>query len=431
MDDENLGNLMYRWVQDLFPICRSLTGQGVRETLSYLQELIPELTLHEIPTGTKVGDWNIPKEWKIKSGFVENLNGQRLIDFDDSNLHVVGYSTPVDQIITKEELEEHLYSLPKQPDAIPYITSYYKENWGFCLTERARKSLGSGPFKVKIDSELFDGNLTYGELVIPGDSKKEVLISTYVCHPSMANNELSGPAVATSLAIWLSKQNSLRYTYRFLFIPETIGSIAYISTNLQALKDNVIAGWVLTCIGDDRTYSFLPSRTGETLADKISLSVLDSLGEIYKRYSFLDRGSDERQWCWPGVDLPVCSIMRSKYGEYPEYHTSLDDLSVVSPEGLLGGFNVMKKAFQLLEKNFYWKSNTYGEPQMGKRGLYPSVSTKESANQVRDIKNVLTYADGLNDVIDISRIVGLTTEEVIDYLSILAHHKLIVAEPKR
>ena len=255
----NTGDSMYALATRLFPICRSITGKGVRETFSILAEVIPELTLHSVPTGTKAFDWVVPKEWNIRDGYILDPAGQKIVDFMDSNLHVVGYSTPVNMKIQLDDLQDHLYSLPDQPDAIPYITSYYKERWGFCISENQRQSLEPGEYQVVIDSELADGELNYGEVIIPGESKLEVLLSTYICHPSMANNELSGPCVTAYLAKWLATRKR-KYTYRIVFVPETIGSIVYISRNLEHLRDKVMAGFNITCVGDDRAYSYLPSR---------------------------------------------------------------------------------------------------------------------------------------------------------------------------
>lgn len=404
---------MHRWAAELWPITRSLTGDGVRATLRYLQRLLPELQIHEVPSGTPALDWTVPDEWNITAAWVEDASGQRLIDFEDSNLHVVGYSEPIDRWVDRDELEEHLHSLPDQPEAIPYVTSYYRRTWGFCLTHEQRARLGDGPFRVVIDSTLEPGHLTYADAVIPGASDEEVLISTYVCHPSMANNELSGPLVATALARWIQALPNRRYTYRLVIIPETIGSILYLSRHLDHLREHVKAGWVLTCMGDDRTYSYVPSRLGDTLADRVSLQVLHDRGS-FDEYSFLDRGSDERQWCSPGADLPVCSVMRSKYGEYPEYHTSLDDLEhVVTPEGLQGGFNVMKDCITLLEANQTYQMALPGEPQMGRRGLYPTTSIKGGREDVRNMMNVIAYCDGEHDIIDLCARTGLKWRDVV------------------
>jgi len=345
----SLGLKMHELCQELFPICRSITGDGFRQSLSILSRHMPNLKTNEVPTGTKCFDWEIPKEWNIKDAYIIAPNGKKICDFKQSNLHVVGYSIPVNKKITLDELQEHLYSLPEQPNAIPYVTSYYKERWGFCLTHDDRVKLSAGEYHVFIDSELKNGSLTYGELIIPGESDKQILLSSYLCHPSMANNELSGPVVMTFLAKWLSELNSRKYTYRIIIIPETIGSIAYLSHNYKEMKTKIIAGFNITCIGDERAYSYLPSRQGNTLSDKAAQHVLKHSQPDFIAYSYLDRGSDERQYCSPGIDLPICSIMRTKYGYYPEYHTSLDDLNLVTPEGLFGGYEVLRKTIECLE----------------------------------------------------------------------------------
>lgn len=402
----NLGQNMYSLCSELFPICRSITGNGVRQTLSILKQHIPELQVHEMPTGTVCFDWTIPKEWNIRDAYVIDPDGNKILSFKESNLHVVGYSTPVDLKVGLEELQQHLYSLPNQPEAIPYVTSYYKEDWGFCIAHSQRENLKPGEYRVYIDSELTDGSLTYGELIITGETKEEIFLSTYICHPSMANNELSGPVVTTFLAKWLSDMPKRRYTYRVVFVPETIGSIAYLSLHLQEMKKRIIAGFNITCVGDDRAYSYLPSRTGNTLSDQIAKHVLGHIDPDYISYTFLERGSDERQYCSPGVDLPVCSVMRTKYAKYPEYHTSLDNLSIVTPSGLYGGYDALQKCLECIESNHILKSTTLCEPQLSKRGLSESISSKKglaSSSEVTSstekykmmqLLNILAYADG-------------------------------------
>lgn len=408
------GGDLHGWASDLFPICRSLTGNGVRETLSYLKCLLPEIKTFEIPSGTKVNDWLVPNEWNIKAAYIATLSGEKIIDFADSNLHVVGYSRPIDQVVSLESLKAHLHTLPDQPTAIPYVTSYYSENWGFCLPHRDLAKFTEPEYRVVIDSQLAPGSMTYAEVVVPGETEEEVLLSTYMCHPSMANNELSGPVVMTALGRWLLALPARKYTYRLLFLPETIGAISYISQNFDHLKNHVIAGWVLTCIGDERAYSFVPSRMGGTLADRVSEAVLENVdGEVIK-YTYLDRGSDERQWCAPGVDLPVASLMRSKYGEFPEYHTSLDDLEFVTPSGLQGGLDMMVSAINILEMNATWKVTTLGEPQLGKRGLYPNISDKTSGEKVRDMMNVIAYSDGEHDALSIAELTGVPASVVCE-----------------
>jgi aminopeptidase-like protein len=420
-----IANEMYCWAEDLFPICRSITGDGVRETLQYFQKILPELKIYEVPSGTQAFDWTVPNEWNIQNAYIIDPEGNKIIDFKINNLHVVGYSTPIDTTISLEELQEHLYSLEDQPNAIPYITSYYKERWGFCLTHNQRQSLKPGNYKVKIDSTLKPGHLTYGELILKGAEEKEILLSTYVCHPSMANNELSGPVVTAALVKYLIDMPKRRYTYRILFLTETIGSIVYLSRHLTEMKKTTMAGYVLTCVGDERAYSFMPSRLGNTLADKVSHHVLKYHAPDYIKYSFLNRGSDERQYCSPQADLPVCSIMRTKYGVYPEYHTSLDDLSLISADGLFGCYEAIRKCLYILENNYNWRVTLPCEPQLGKRGLYPSLSTKKSGEEVRVMMNLIAYLDGNNDLIEVANIIGENTLDCIPIINKLAEHGLL------
>jgi len=422
----NDGSEIYSLCKDLFPICRSITGNGVRNTLGILKNHLPGLKIFDIPSGTNAFDWVVPKEWNIIDAYIIDPQGEKIIDFKQSNLHVVGYSIPVDTTLPLEELQEHLYSLPEQPSAIPYITSYYKERWGFCVSHDQRESLEPGLYTVRIDSSLENGSLTYGELILPGQSDEEIFLSTYICHPSLGNNELSGPTVTTFLAKWLMGLNNRKYIYRIIFIPETIGSIVYLSRNLEKMKQNIIAGFNLTCIGDDQNYSYLASRYGNTLADRVAKHVLSNLHPHYNSYSYLERGSDERQYCSPGVDLPLVVLMRTKYGEYPEYHTSLDNLDFISPEGLFGGYDVVKKCIECIEANETLTTTVLCEPQLGRRGLYPTLSTKESRFIVRDMMNLIAYCDGTDDLIGIADRIGIPLWNLFEIVTNLKENDLLL-----
>ena len=420
-----IGNQIFELERKLYPICRSITGNGVRETLKIIKSHISDIKVFEVPTGTNVFDWTVPKEWNINDAYVIDPDGDKIIDFQKSNLHVVGYSTPISKTVSLEELQNHLYSIPEQPNAIPYITSYYKERWGFCITDEQRTALKPGEYYVYIDSSLTEGSLTYGELILPGKSNKEVFLSTCICHPSLANNELSGPAVTTFISKWLMSLESRKYTYRIVFIPETIGSIVYLSRNLEAMKKNVIAGFNITCIGDDRSYSYLPSRYGDTLADRVALHVLKNMKPDFVKYSYLDRGSDERQYCSPGINLPVASVMRTKYVQYPEYHTSLDNLKLITPAGLLGGYEVLKACIECIENNEKLAVTVLCEPQLGKRDLYTTLSTKKSRRQVEDMLNLIAYSDGKNDLIEIAEIINVPMWKLYPVIAILKENSLL------
>ena len=416
-----LANEMYSWAKDLFPICRSITGPGVRATLNYIKDIVPGLNIFSVPTGTQLFDWEVPNEWSIQDAYIIGPDGNKFADFKKNNLHIVGYSVPVNKSVSLEDLQGHIFSIPDLPGAIPYVTSYYQKNWGFCITHNERTTLKRGKYQVFIDSSLMPGNLNYGEVVIGEEGKEEVLLSTYICHPSLANNELSGPIVMIALALWLQELGDTRCRYRIVFVPETIGSIAYIHANLNRLKEKTIGGFIITCVGDELNYSFLESKFENTLFDKIGRHVLKYHTENnYKHYSFLDRGSDERQYSSVGVDVPMISLMRSKYGTFKEYHTSLDNLDFISPEGLYGGFEIHRKAIYLLENNFKYKIATVCEPKLDKRGLYPFISNSETQKEVEQMMNIIAYADGKIDLVTLAEKIhsdALTCIPIIEKLN--------------
>ena len=416
---------MYELAERLFPICRSITGDGFRQSLGIIREHVPEMQVFEVPSGTEVFDWTVPKEWNIRGGWIRRKDGETVIDFRDSNLHVLGYSVPIHQMVSREELLEHVYTQSEQPDWIPYVTSYYKERWGFCMSERQKQQLTDPEYEVCIDSTLADGSLTYGELIVPGETDEEVFFSTYLCHPSMANNELSGPCLMTALIRYVQSLPKRRYTYRFIIVPETIGSITYLSRNIKSMQQHVKAGFVLSCVGDDRTYSMVSTKYEDTLADRVLENVLHFHYPDYIRYSFMKRASDERQYGSAGVGLPVCAFCRSKYHEYPEYHTSADDLSLISPAGLQGSYDVMVKVINALEYNRHYQMTCPCEPQLGKRGLYPTISQKGTYAAFRAMQHFTAYADGRNDLIAISEIIGTPVDQLIPIVGKLMEHHLV------
>lgn len=401
-----LGLEMYQLIQTLYPIPRSLTGWGVRKTLEILGREIP-LTFQEVKSGTPVFDWTVPTEWNIRDAYILSPGKEKIVDFKKSNLHVMGYATPIDQTMDLDALMPHLYTLPHMPEAIPYITSYYKENWGFCLSENQRKTLKKGVYRAHIDATLAPGVLNYAEMLIPGKSKKEVLLSSYICHPQMVNNELTGPVLLTFLTKWLRHRNN-QYTYRILLAPETIGAIVYLSKHLAHLQEHLLGGIIFTCLGTEAPFSFVESKYGTSLMDGILAKAFEKENMPYRKYSFLDRGSDERQYNSANVDLPVVALSRAKFGDFKEYHTSQDDLSMVSPESLESTLEMLKKIILTMEtaphemvakrekRAGYLSMKTFCEPQLGRRGLYPNVSTLKTKALVADMMNVIAYADGTN-----------------------------------
>ena len=421
------GKKAYNWAKHIFPLNRSLTGEGVSKTLVYFEKICSDLKIRNIKSGTKVFDWRIPSEWNVKEAYISNLRGKKIIDFKKNNLHLVGYSQPINKILNYKSLKKHLYSLKSQPNAIPYITSYYKKDWGFCISHKEKKLFKKGKYKVVIDSNFKKGNLKYGEIYFKGKKNKEILISTNICHPSMGNNETSGPVVSLALAKWIKKKKNKNYSYRILFLPETIGALGYLKKNIKKLKQNLIAGFQIVCVGDDKHFSFLQSKKGNTLADCAARYVLKTQKKKVKYYSFLRRGSDERQYNSPGIDLPVCSIMKSKYGEYPEYHTSLDDLKFISAKGLSSSIKIYKEVINLIEstKRIKIKTKTLGEPMLSRHKLYPLLSTKKTNEIVKTRMNVLAYANGKFDLIQIAEIINEKISKVLSEISILKKKKII------
>jgi aminopeptidase-like protein len=401
VDLKKSGIEMHQLIADLYPICRSITGNGFRESLRILKQHIP-LETHEVATGTQVFDWTVPREWNIRDAYVKNSRGEKVIDFKESNLHILQYSLPVEKKLTLAELKEHLFSIPEQPDWIPYRTSYYKDNWGFCMAHNRMQNLKEGEYEVYIDSSLEDGHLTYGEYHIQGRTNEEVLISCHSCHPSLCNDNLSGVSLATFLAKLLTPL-SLRYSYRFLFIPGTIGSITWLALNEEKVP-GIKHGLVVACVGDSGHFRYKKSRRGDAEIDKVVVHVLKRSGKEFEIRDFLPYGYDERQYCSPGFNLPVGSLTRTPHGEFPEYHTSADNLSLVKPEYLAESLGEYLAVIQLLENNKkYMNQNPKCEPQLGKRGLYHVMGgrTTEPFDELAMLW-VLNLSDGHHTLLDIS-----------------------------
>ena len=424
-------NNLYNFAEKIIHYPRSLTGPGVRETLISIKRKLKKLRINSFNTNSKVFDWKIPKEWRVEDAYIISPSGKKICDYKKNKLHLVGYSIPIDKLLKKKQLDKKLFSLPKQPNAIPYITSYYKKNWGFCIKHKDKVMLRNGNYRAIIKSRLTNGKLQYGELIINGKSKKEILLTTYVCHPQMANNETSGISVLTFLSDWIQKKKR-NFTYRILFIPETIGSIAYISKHYKKLKKNLIAGFVITCVGDEGKFSYVPSRNGGTTSDVVAKKILDLEKKSFVTYTWLDRGSDERQFCAPGIDLPVCSITKSKYGTYREYHTSLDKLgNVVTSKGLNKSLKIYKKVIDYIDSKYHPNlflpsTRIFCEPQMGKRGLYPNLSTKDTKDKIRLMMDVLSYCDGKTSIIQIANFCKVSENRVLGILKILKKNKIII-----
>lgn len=421
---EQIGKEMYALIAELNPICRSITGNGVRKTLNLLKRHI-DLQIHEVPSGTPVYDWTVPKEWNIRDAYVKNIRGEKVIDFKDSNLHVVNYSVPVRQRMSLAELQQHLHSLPEHPDWIPYRTSYYKETWGFCLSHNKLLTLPDGDYEVCIDSTLANGNLTFGEYFHAGKKSDEALISCHVCHPSLCNDNLSGVALSTFLAKTLS-QCATDYSYRFLFIPGTIGAITWLSLN----EDQIVKikhGLVAACVGDSGRCTYKKSRRGDAEIDKAVAHVLKHSGQDYEILEFSPYGYDERQYCSPGFNLAVGSLTRTPHGRFPQYHTSADNLDFVQPQYLADSFSKYLSVFHILENNRkYLNQNPKCEPQLGRRGLYRTMGgrTTDSVDELAMLW-VLNLSDGNHTILDIAERAGLTFAAIKNAVAFLVEHDLL------
>jgi len=421
-------NTIEQYFDKLWPLNRSLTGDGNRESLEILSDIV-DLKIIEVPCGTACFDWEVPPEWNIKEAWIKDKSGFEIINFANNNLHILGYSEPIHATLSFNELKDHLYTLPDQPEVIPYLTSYYKRRWGFCLSYNQFRYLDpDDTYEVFIDSSIDDkGSMTIGEAIIKGQTDYEVLLSTYICHPSMANNELSGPLVSAFVYDNLKTKTDLKYTYRFLFLPETIGSIYYLSLFGEHFIKKLKAGFVLTCLGDRGNFTYKKSRIGNSLPDRVAELVLKQTENIYNIIDFFPSGSDERQYCSPGFNLPVGSLMRTMYGKYPEYHTSKDDKNFISFLSIEQSIHKYLEIIEIIEKNEkIIRTMPYCEPQLGKRGLYPTLgSQKETQNFTKAMMWILNLADGKNDLIDIINRSGESYKSIILITDILKKNDLI------
>ena len=421
-------DIIENYFDRLWPITRSLSGEGNRYSLKILSELI-DLKIKEVPSGTRCFDWKVPPEWNIKDAWIKDSHGNKIVDFSKNNLHVLGYSDRVNKKISYKELKSHLYTLPKQPDLIPYMTSYFEKRWGFCISHNQFKKLNnSETFEVFIDSSFNDnGSMTLGEAYIKGNSKKEVLFSTYICHPSLANNELSGPLVTSFIYRALKEKKKLKYSYRFLFVPETIGSIYSLSERGEFWKKNLIAGFIVNCIGDNGKFTYKRSRKGDCLTDRASEITLEQTEENYSIIDFFPGGSDERQYCSPGFNLPVGSLMRTMYKAYEEYHTSADNKDFISFEAMEKSIEKYLEIINLIEKNTkYINQYPLCEPQLGKRGLYPTLgSQKEKSEFVNAMRWILNFSDGNHDLISISQKSKIPLRKLYPVVEELINKKII------
>jgi aminopeptidase-like protein len=418
-----LGRELYELVRELYPICRSITGEGVRQTLRILAEHLP-LEVHEVPSGTTVLDWTVPLEWNIRDAWIQDQAGERLVDFRASNLHVVGYSAPVRGRIRLEELKEHLHTVPERPDSIPYRTSYYEQGWGFCMSQRQLDALVDPEYEVCIDSSLEPGHLTYGEYFLPGEREEEVLLSTHICHPSLCNDNLSGIVVSVFVARWL-RERKRRYSYRFLFIPGVIGSITWLARNREKVH-RVSHGLTLVCLGDASPLAYKKTLRGDAEIDRAAAHVLAQPGEKGEVIDFFPYGYDERQFNSPGFRLPVGSLMRGRHGRFSEYHTSDDDLDFVSADQLERSEKAVRAIVEVLEGNRRYRNRSpYGEPQLGRRGLYRAKGAGDIADLQLAMLWVLSLSDGEHSLLDIAERAGLPFATIRSAAELLKRHDLL------
>jgi aminopeptidase-like protein len=418
------GEIAYALIERLYPLCRSITGNGVRRSLRVLRETIP-LALREVVSHTQVFDWTVPDEWNVRDAYIMNDAGERLVDFRKSNLHVLNYSIPINRMMALAELRPHLYTIPDSPDWIPYRTSYHQRNWGFCLTQRQLDKFEEGEYYVCIDSTLHPGHLTYGEFRIKGETDDEVLVSCHSCHPSLCNDNLSGMAVATRLAALLHGL-SLRYSYRFLWLPGTIGSITWLALN-QALLPRIKHGLVLSCVGDPGKFTYKRSRRGNAEIDRAVEQVLTHSEHGFQALDFAPDGYDERQYCSPGINLPVGCFMRTPNGCYPEYHTSADDLSLVSASAMGESLAQLLRVVEVLEQNRrYINLNPKCEPQLGRRGLYRETGgMHDTAGVENAILWMLNLSDGDHDLLDIAVRSGIEFQVISEAAGLLRESRLL------
>jgi aminopeptidase-like protein len=427
-EPREVGHELHRFAAELYPICRSITGNGIRRTLALIQDRIP-LEIFEVPTGTQVFDWVVPDEWNVREAYIKTAGGQRVVDFRQCNLHVMNYSVPIHAVMPLSELKSHLFTIPDHPEWIPYRTSYYERNWGFCLSHNQMAQLSDGAYEVCIDSTLEDGHLTYGECYLRGRSDDEILISCHACHPALANDNLSGLAVSTFLAQFLS-QRDLFYSYRFLFIPGTIGAITWLARNREAVA-RIRHGLVLTCIGDAGGFHYKKSRRGDAEIDRAAAHVLRHSGESAEILEFSPYGYDERQYCSPGFNLPVGCLMRSVWGTFPEYHTSADNLEFIVPRQLSGSLRTCAAILDVLECNQrYCNLNPYCEPQLGRRGLYRPTGGDAVGVEISARLWTLNLSDGQHSLLDIAERSGIPFSAISDAAELLCQNGLLSVVPE-